>query len=49
MAGIHLLKDDRELARKALNDAFRVKSDLVSAQVIPLLGQTLGGSLLKLR
>ena len=49
MAGIHLLKDDQELARKALNDACRIKSDLESAQVFPLLGQTLGSSLLKLR
>jgi tetratricopeptide (TPR) repeat protein len=49
VAGIRLLRNERELALKALDDAYRIKPDLVPAQVVPLLGEKLGGSLLKLR
>ncbi len=39
VAGIRLMRNERELAAlKALNDAYRIKPDLVSAQVFPLLG-----------
>jgi DNA-binding winged helix-turn-helix (wHTH) protein/tetratricopeptide (TPR) repeat protein len=49
VAGIHLLRHEPELARQAINDAYRIKPDLEPAQVFPLLGRELGGSLLKLR
>jgi len=49
VAGIHLLRDKPELALQALNDAYRIKPDLETAQVLPLLGRELGSSLLKLR
>jgi len=49
VAGIHLLRHEPELARQAMNDAYRIKPDLGPAQVFPLLGRDLGGSLLKLR
>ncbi|MDH5343215.1 MAG: hypothetical protein OEW79_10350, partial [Betaproteobacteria bacterium] len=49
VAGIHLLKGDQASARRALDDAFRIMPDLESTQVIPLLGETLGGRLLKIR
>jgi TolB-like protein len=49
VAGIHLLRDEQELALKALNEACRIKPDLESAQVLPLLGQELGSRLLSLK
>ncbi|MDH4151918.1 MAG: winged helix-turn-helix domain-containing protein [Betaproteobacteria bacterium] len=49
VAGIHLLKGDHASARRALDDACRIMPDLESTQVIPLLGETLGGRLLKIR
>jgi DNA-binding winged helix-turn-helix (wHTH) protein/tetratricopeptide (TPR) repeat protein len=49
VAGIYLLRDERGLALKALNDACRIKPDLEFAQVFPLLGQKLGNDLLSLK
>jgi hypothetical protein len=49
VAGIHLLRNERALALKALDDACRVKPDLESAQVFPLLGGKLGNDLLSLK
>ncbi len=49
VAGIHLLRDERVSALKALNDAYHVKPDLASAQVFALLGQKLGNDLLSLK
>jgi DNA-binding winged helix-turn-helix (wHTH) protein/Flp pilus assembly protein TadD len=48
VAGIRLMRDERELARKALNDAYRIKPDLLPAQIFPLLGQDHGNELLSL-
>jgi len=48
VAGIRLMRNERELARKALNDAYRIKPDLVPAQILPLLGQVHGNELLSL-
>jgi DNA-binding winged helix-turn-helix (wHTH) protein/tetratricopeptide (TPR) repeat protein len=48
VAGIHLLRDKPGLALQALKDAYRIKPDLEPAQVLPLLGPELGGSLLNL-
>ncbi|NJD34128.1 MAG: hypothetical protein FIA96_04725 [Betaproteobacteria bacterium] len=48
VAGIHLLRNEPELARKALNDARRIMPDLHAAQVFPLLGPMLGNALLGL-
>jgi len=49
VAGIQLMRNERELARKALNDAYRIKPDLVPAQIYPLLGQNHGNQLLSLK
>ncbi len=49
VAGIRLMRNERELARKALNDAYRIKPDLVPAQIFPLLGQDHGNELLSLK
>jgi len=49
VAGIRLMRNERELARKALNDAYRIKPDLVPAQIFPLFGQDHGNDLLSLR
>jgi DNA-binding winged helix-turn-helix (wHTH) protein/tetratricopeptide (TPR) repeat protein len=49
VAGIRLMNNERELALKTLNDAYRIKPDLVPAQVFPLLGQDLGNDLLNLK
>lgn len=49
VAGIHLLRHEQELALKALDDACRIKPDLESAQVLPLLGEKLGNILLSLK
>ncbi|HSS62863.1 MAG TPA: winged helix-turn-helix domain-containing protein [Gammaproteobacteria bacterium] len=49
VAGVHLLRGDAHLALTALKDAYRVKPDLAPAQVFPLLGRDLGGSLLNLQ
>ncbi len=49
VAGIRLMRNERELALKALNDAYRIKPDLVPAQVFPLLGQDHGNDLLSLK
>ena len=42
VAGIHVLRHEPELARHAMNDAYRIKPDLEPAQVFPLLGRELG-------
>jgi tetratricopeptide (TPR) repeat protein len=49
VAGIHQLRDEPALARKALNEACRIMPDLQAAQVLPLLGSKLGNSLLDLK
>jgi len=49
VAGVHLLRHEQGLALKSLNDAYRIKPDLESAQVVPLLGQKLGNALLSLK
>ena len=49
VAGVRLLRDEPELARQAMKDAYRIMPDLAPAQVFPLLGRDLGGNLLKLR
>jgi hypothetical protein len=49
VAGIHQLRDEPALARKALNEACRIMPDLQAAQVFPLLGQKLGNALLDLK
>ncbi len=48
LAGIRLIRNEQDLARKALKDAYRIKPDLIPAQIIPLLGQKLGHHLLNL-
>jgi DNA-binding winged helix-turn-helix (wHTH) protein/tetratricopeptide (TPR) repeat protein len=48
VAGVRLLRNEQALALKSLNDAFRIKPDLRSAQVFPLLGKELGNRLLRL-
>jgi DNA-binding winged helix-turn-helix (wHTH) protein/tetratricopeptide (TPR) repeat protein len=49
VAGIQLLRQEQELALRALNDAFRIKPDLEAAQVLLLLGEKLGSDLLNLK
>jgi len=49
LAGIRLLRNERELALMALHDAYRIKPDLLPAQILPLLGQKLGNDLLSLK
>lgn len=49
VAGIHYLRDEPALARKALNEACRIMPDLQAAQIFPLLGSKLGNSLLELK
>lgn len=49
VAGIHLLRHEPELARQAMKDAYRIKSDLEPAHVFSLVGRDLGASLIKLR
>jgi DNA-binding winged helix-turn-helix (wHTH) protein/tetratricopeptide (TPR) repeat protein len=49
VAGIHLLRNEPEPALEALNEAYRVKPDLDSVQIFPLLGRRLGSSLLELK
>ncbi|MDD2734110.1 MAG: winged helix-turn-helix domain-containing protein [Desulfuromonadaceae bacterium] len=49
LAGIRLIRNEQELALKALKDAYRIKPDLTPAQVLPLLGQKLGHDLLNLK
>jgi len=49
LAGVRLVRNEPDLALKALNDAYRIKPDLIPAQVYPLLGQPLGDRLLSLR
>jgi len=46
VAGIHLLRKEPVLARKALDEACRIMPDLQAAQVVPLLGPKLGMDLL---
>ncbi|MGV0951716.1 MAG: winged helix-turn-helix domain-containing tetratricopeptide repeat protein [Azonexus sp.] len=49
VAGIHQLRDEPALARKAMNEACRTMPGLQAAQVFPLLGQKLGNALLDLK
>jgi len=49
VAGIHRLRDETALARKALNEAYRIMPDLQAAHVFLLLGPKLGQSLLDLK
>ncbi|MDX1529701.1 MAG: hypothetical protein R3337_13820, partial [Gammaproteobacteria bacterium] len=48
LAGIQLLRGERNLALKAWNEARRLRPNLAPEQVYPLLGEELGASLLSL-
>lgn len=49
LAGTHLARHEPQPARAVLEDAFRIKPDLVPLQVTSLLGPALGEALLQLR